>query len=280
MAHVAEAKKQELKTLIDLMSQYPIVCILNLENLPAKQLQIMRERLRSTVVIRMSKTRIIKLALEQTQKENIQDLKKYLKGMPALLFTKESPFKLFKILKKNKSRTFIKAGQTAPSDITVHAGPTGFAPGPIIGELGALKIKAGIEGGKVVIKADSIVAHQGDVIDAKAASVLQRLGIEPVEIGLDLVAAYEKGEILTKDILDVDESAFIKNIMTAHSDAMKLAMDIAYPTTETMTLLLQKAFRDAKNIALEQGIVSKDVINELLAKAEAQASALHSKTTI
>ena len=46
----------------------------------------------------------------------------------------------------------------------IPAGPTPFAPGPIIGELGMLKIKAGIEAGKVVIKEDAHVAKKGDVI--------------------------------------------------------------------------------------------------------------------
>ena len=277
MAHVSEAKKQEVKNLSKLIDEYPIVGIVNLENLPAKQLQIMREKLRQNVLIRMSKARLIRLALKDAKKENVSKLAEYIKGMPALLFTKESPFKLFKTIKKNKSKTAIKSGQTAPNDITVPAGPTSFAPGPIIGELGALRIKAGIEGGKVAIKEDAQVAKEGDVVSEQLAGVLSRLGIEPMEIGLDLVAAYENGDILTKQVLDVDEDAFIAMIMTGHSDAFKLAMEIGYPTNETIVLLLQKAFSETKTLALEQNILSKDTVNEIIAKAECQAKALSSK---
>jgi len=65
--------------------------------------------------------------------------------MPALLFTKENPFKLYNKLQKSKSSAPAKAGQTAPSEIVVPKGPTPFAPGPIIGELGALGIKTAVE---------------------------------------------------------------------------------------------------------------------------------------
>ena len=39
------------------------------------------------------------------KKENITDLEQYLRGMPALLFTKDNPFALFSTLKKNKMFT-------------------------------------------------------------------------------------------------------------------------------------------------------------------------------
>ena len=81
----------------------------------------------------------------------------------------------------------------------------GRIPTSIIGELGAIGIKAGIEGGKVAIKEDAVVVKDGEVINANVAAILTRLGIEPMEIGLDLVAAYEKGSIFDKKILGVDE---------------------------------------------------------------------------
>ena len=39
------------------------------------------------------------------------------------------------------------------------------------------------------------------LLNDKLASLLIRLGIEPMEIGLNLVAAYENGDILTGDVL-------------------------------------------------------------------------------
>jgi large subunit ribosomal protein L10 len=275
-AHVSAEKKKTVAEIVKLIDSYPIIAALNMENLPAKQLQTMRGALRDSVVMLMSKRTLITHAIDQSKKPNIQELKKYLEGMPALLFSKENPFKLYKIIDKKKSKAPIKPGQTAPNDIIVPAGPTSFAPGPIIGELGQFRIKTGIEGGKVAIKENAVVAKKGEIVKGALASILQRMNIEPMEIGLDLVAVYENGEILTKDILFIDETVFLSKLSTAASDAMKLAMEVSYPAKETIVLLIGKSHRDAKAAAIEAGILSKDTL-EILAKAEAQASALHSR---
>ncbi len=279
MAHVSDKKKDSVKDFVKLIDSYDIVGAVNMENLPAKQLHTMREQLRDTVLIRMTKRRLLKVALEKAKKEGVTQLISHLKGMPALLFTNNSPFTLFKTLKKNKSKTAIKGGQVAPNDIVVQAGPTGFAPGPVIGELGGFGIKAGIDAGKVIIKEDSLVAKEGDVVDAKLAGLLTRLGIEPMEIGLDLTAVYENGEILTKSVLDIDEEQYIADITTAASWAMNLAVNAAYPCTETVPVLIQTAYTYARNLALNENILTSDTAGETLAKAHGQMLAVASGLT-
>ena len=275
-AHVSAAKKQAVAEMVKLLDSYPIIAVVDMENLPAKQLQNMRAQLRATSTLFMSKRSLIKHAIEQSKKPGIKNLEKYLQGMPALLFAKENPFKLYKLINKKKSKAAIKGGQIAPNDIIVPAGATSFAPGPIIGELGAFKIKTGIEGGKVAIKENSVVAKAGEVVKPALASILQRLGIEPMEIGLNLVAIYENGEILLKDVLNIDEGVFLAKLQSAASDAMKLAIEVAYPAKDTITLLIGKSHHDAKAVAIEAGILSKDTL-EVLAKAEAQATILKEK---
>ena len=184
---------------------------------------------------------------------------------------------LFKTLKKNKSKTAIKGGQVAPNDIIVPAGPTSFAPGPVIGELGNLGIPAGIDGGKVAIKKDSVVAKEGDVVSAQLAGLLTRLEIYPMEIGLNLVAAHEDGSILLKKDIDIDEDAFMADLNKAASDAYALTIGLALPTKENIAQLLGKAHMDAYGLADSQSIITSDNVDKVLAKAEAQADALKSK---
>ncbi len=276
-AHVSDDKKQTVKEFASLIRQYPILAAVNMENLPAKQLQNMRAMLRAKgVVLLMTKRRLLKLAIEAAKKDKpgIEAIAAHLKGMPALLFAKDNPFSLCKTLQKNKSSAPAKAGQIAPKDIIVPAGATPFAPGPVIGELGQAGIKAGIEGGKVVIKQDAVVVKAGQVVKPNVAAILTRLGIEPMEIGLDLVAAYENGMIYTGDILIVDEAAFIAKITQAATWAFNLAMDTAFPTKVTMALLVTKAFNDAKALAISQGIMADKVINDVLAKAHREMQAV------
>ncbi len=273
-------KQVLVKDIINLIENKNIIGVVDMENLPAKQLGNMRAQLRGKVDLIMTKRRIMSIALKDTKKEGVIELEKYLGGMPAFIFTDENPFALFKLLKKNMSTAPIKSGQTAPQDIIVPAGPTNFSPGPVIGELGSFKIKAGIENGKVVIKENSLVAKEGDVINEKLAALLTRLGIEPMLIGLNLKAVFEKGEILTRSVLDVDEEAYINNIKLAANEAFNLAMFIAYPTKDTTKLLLSKAHNEAIALAKSQDIMTSETIKETLAKADSQVNALKSKLNI
>src|SRR3989338_11310473 len=136
---VSEIKTTFVKELVKAIKDFPIVGIVNMSNLPAQQLQVMRATLRNKGVrIIMARKRILALALEQSEKENIDQLKQKLKGMPAILLTRDNPFALYATLQRNKSKAPAKSGQISPKDIVVKEGPTNFAPGPIISELAAV----------------------------------------------------------------------------------------------------------------------------------------------
>ena len=280
MAHVAQYKKDIVKEFTDLVDAYPIIGVVNMQNLPTKQLQNMRERLREKVVLKMTKKRLMKIILEKSKKKDIKKLEEHLKGMPAFLFTKENPFSLFSTLKKNKSSAPISAGQVAPNDIVVPKGKTSFTPGPIIGELGSFGIKTSVDAGKVKIEDNKVVAKEGEEVSQKLASLLQRLGVEPMEVGLDLIAVYENQEILTKEVLDVDEEAYKKNFASAASMAFNLAFNAGYPTTDNITLLIQKAHSDSRALASEADILTDENVGALLGKASAHAEALNSSIDI
>jgi len=277
---VTQKKLDAVEEMSKFCKEYPIVGIINLDGLPTPQLQQMREQLRDKVLIKVTKKRIIKRVLEnlKAEKKDIDKLNNYLRGIPGLLFTKESPFKLFKTLQKNKSNTFAKAGQIAPVDVYVRAGPTSFAPGPIIGELGALGIKAGVDGGKIAIKEDKLVVKEGEEISAKLAPVLMRLDIKPMEIGLDLVVAYENGTIYDKKILSVDEQVYIDQITQIAKQGINLSFNIGYYTKETIELFITEATSKVKNLALNSDILTKDTVSDILGKAERQAKTIEQKT--
>ncbi|PIN86559.1 50S ribosomal protein L10 [Candidatus Woesearchaeota archaeon CG10_big_fil_rev_8_21_14_0_10_44_13] len=281
-AHVAQYKKEDVKEFERLIAEYPIIAAVNMENMPAPQLQRMRSLLREKVVLRMSKRRMMKIAIEsmKDKKKGIEQLIPCMKGMPALIFTKDNPFSLYNTISKNKSPAPAKAGQTAPKDIIVKASVTPFAPGPVIGELGAVGIKTGVEGGKVAIKADSVVVKEGQVIKPNVASILARLGIEPMEIGLDIVAVYEDGMIYKKDVLAIDEEEFKARIAEAGQWAFNLAIEAGILNKDTTEFMIQKAFRDSKAVAIEGNILADAVLGDVLAKAEREMAALKSEANI
>ncbi|RME54483.1 50S ribosomal protein L10 [Candidatus Woesearchaeota archaeon] len=281
-AFVSEAKKKEVQKLKQLMKSYPIIGIVDMENLPAPQLLKMKNQLAGKAVVRMSKGRLIKVAIDELKSEinGIEKLKEYIRGMPALILTKENPFKLFKTLQKSKSSAPAKPGQVAPFDIVVQAGPTSFAPGPIIGELGSMGIKTAIEDGKVAIKADKVLVQEGETINEKQAALLSRLGIEPMEVGLNLIAVLEDGTVFTRKILAVDEKEYVDNIKAMSAEAFNLAMFIAYPCEDTIKMLIAKASREANGLADSQDILTEENVGRILAKAERQGQTLKAKAKI
>ena len=258
MAQVAEYKKQKVDSFVELIKAYPIIGVVNMENMPAPQLQTMRAKLRGTAELAMAKRRLMKIALEiaKQERKGIEQLQDKLEGMPALIFTKENPFKLANMLRKYKSKAPAKPGQIAPSDILIKATVTPFAPGPIIAELGNLGLKTGVQGGKVAIKQDKIVVRAGEAINAKTAEILARLGITPMEIGLDLVAVYDEGIIYSKDVLSVDEKEYINALKKAVSDALWFSIGIGFPTKSNIKLLIARAHSHVKALAERLGTIS------------------------
>lgn len=277
----SEQKKQLVQQLTNDLDQYPIVGVVNLQHLPAQQLQVMRSMLKSKgVKLSMARKKLLYLALSQAKKKNLDQLSAKIKGMPALLFTKENPFALNTLIVKNKSEAPAKAGQTAPKDIVIKAGPTSFAPGPIISELAAVGIKTKVNAGKLEIIQDVTVAKEGDIISAKLAETLKRLDVKPMEVGLNLVAVWEEGLVFDSKQLHIDEKEYAQNIAQAATWAMNVAVEAAYPTSETTELLVQKAFREAKVVGVEYAIVNKDTGDEILARSERQALSLKKEANL
>ena len=228
MAHVAEWKKDEVKEIKELIESYDVIGVVDLLNIPARQLQEMRKSLCGNALIRLSKINLINLALEDCNKnkENIINLSEHLSGQPALIFTDMNPFRLYKILEDSKTNAPAKAGSVAKDDIVVPKGDTGFQPGPFLGELQQIGANAKIDQGKIVVDKDAVVVEAGEIVSQQVASVLTRLNIKPMEVGIDLHAVFEEGAVyITSGIIDirVDEvrSAFDKAGLTVLDEYKK-----------------------------------------------------------
>ncbi len=259
-----------------LAKKYNIIGVVDVESLPAPQFQKIRATIGKTAKVLIVKKNIINLVFAELEKSHkgISDLIEKMTGVVGLVFTNDNPFTLYKFVKKNKSSAPAKAGSIAPTDIVVPAGPTSFAPGPIIGELGAFKIKAGISGGKVEIKADSLVAKEGEEISGSLAGILTRLGIEPMEVGLNIKAIYEDGTIYGRDVLDVDEEAILADLVNEAARCHALSIGLKYFTKENITHFVGEAGRDSLGLGVGVAYPAAETISRLLSKANAQSNGL------
>ena len=273
----AEWKKELVSNISDSIKSANTVAILNMKDLPSHQLQVIRKKLDTKVRIIMSRKNLMALALEKSGRDKAANLVEHFKGMPAIVTSELDAFSLWALLKSNMSQSAAKGGQEAPFDITVPAGMTNFAPGPILGELGDVGIKAGINAGKIEIKEDSRVASEGEIISVQLAALLERLDIKPMKIGLNLVAALEDGTIFMRSELDVDSDEVIAQIKSLHIGALKLAVGTGLINKETAEIMLRTAEMDAMKLAYAQGILADKVKDLVLSKADAEASALKNK---
>ncbi|HKZ95273.1 MAG TPA: 50S ribosomal protein L10 [Candidatus Bathyarchaeia archaeon] len=271
-------KAAQVEEIRKLLTEYKALGIANLQKVRAAQLQEMKKKLQDMAHVRVIKNTLMRRAVaESKSKPGLEKLEPMLSGSNIFLFTNLNPFKLSLLLEKGRVRTTAKAGDVAAIDVLVPAGNTGQPPGPVISQLGAVGLPTRIEAGSVWINKDTMVAKKGDLIDARLAGVLSKLGIKPVEVGLNLKAVYEDGFIITDEQLHIDVDGFRKSLIEAASRALNLSLNAAYPTLETMSLLLQTAHRRAFNLAINAGVLTKETIGDLLRKAHAEASALNAK---
>ena len=277
MPHVAEWKKEEVASLKGLIESHEVVGMVNLLDIPAPQLQKMRKTLKDSAVLKMSRKTFMSLALNNSGKENIETLGEYMEGQPAMIFTNMNPFKLYKILESSKTAAPAKAGSIAPEDIVVPKGDTAFKPGPILGELQKIGIPAKIEKGKIVITSDKTIVAAGDSIPRDVASILTRLEIFPLEVGIDLRAAYEDQTVYTSDILTIDDEQTIADIQQAFTRALNLSVNAVIFNKVSVPVLLQKAATLSLNLALNAEILTSKTTDLLIAKAYAQMLSLASE---
>ncbi len=274
-------KRDEVAELTALLRQKQVLGIVSITGIPASQLMRMRKTLSGSVTVRVTKNTLLQLALKAVEKERpgLIKLGEGVHGPVALVATDLNPFKLYKEMERTKTPSPAKGGEKAPQEITIAAGETSFKPGPIVGELGKVGIPAGIEGGKVVIKKDKVVVKAGDTISKDLATMLSKLEIFPLEVGLDLRLAWEKGQTYQPAVLSIDEAAVLAQVRTAAARAMALALGAAYPTKASMPLLVVKAHREALAVALDAGFVSKGTLPHLLGRAARVAAVLNSVIT-
>ena len=250
MIRAKELKARELEEVKDLLRKYSTISIADLTSLPSPTLQKLRKKLQDKIFIKVTKKSLISLAIEQVKEKNLTGLNPSLENsIPALVLSEQDPFKLYKLIKENKSNALAKPGQVSPRDIIIQAGPTNFPPGPIIGELGSIGLQTGVEAGKIIIKKDKLIVKANEVIKQEVAAVLAKLGIEPVEIGLNIVASYKDNIVYDKLSLDIDEEIYINNLRLANAQALKLAEVIGFISKDNINLLLKKAYLISLNLA-------------------------------
>ncbi len=274
---VLQEKVSEVEEVAKLLKQYKAIGVASLQKVRAAQLQEFRKNLADKLYMRVIKNTLMKLAIESCkEKPELKKLVEHLAGENVYLFTDLNPFRLALLLERGKIRTTAKAGDIAAFDVIVPAGNTGQPPGPIISQLNAVGLPTRIESGSVWVSKDTLVVRKGEAISERLASVLSKLGIKPVEAGLAMKIAYDDGLIIVQEQLQLDLNETKRSIGKAHSDAFALSLGIAYPTRESILMLLQIAHREAYALSLNAAVPTKETMADLVRRAHMEMLSLNS----
>jgi large subunit ribosomal protein L10 len=271
-------KADKVKEIKGLLSQYNSVGIASLEKVRSAQLQKLRKKLEENACLRVVKNSLITRAVSETEnKAGIEKLEEYLTGPNLYLFTNLNPFKLVILLEKSRVKATARAGDLAAFDVTVPAGNTGLPPGPIISQFTAVGLRTRIESGSVYVSKDTLVVKKGEPISAQLASLLAKLGIKPVEVGLSLKVIYDEGVILTEENLIVDIDAVRRSVEEAHQLAFNLSLEAVITLPDNISYLVKLAHQKASSLALNAGIINKDTVADLIRKANMEMMSLSEK---
>jgi large subunit ribosomal protein L10 len=241
-----EAKKDELTKL---SQDYPFIAVATLNELPASIVSVLRKRLHGEAVIKVAKTRVVKLAFADSSADTSKIDDQINKSI-AVIFSKKNPFELFSFIKKNKGDASAKVGDIALADILVQAGDTGLPPGPALTPLKAAGLKVAVQGPTISIVSDKIVTKKGEEISDAVVDVLGKLNIKPMKVGMKVIGVLDKGEnaFYSAESLDVDEEELFDKFVLAYQQGLNLSVNAEIYNEASMELIVIKAQRDATAI--------------------------------
>ena len=244
---VPEKKVKAVKELAGKIKSSRTLMVVSIKGLRSRQFQEIKKQIRDKVYISVSKKNIMMRSVKEVG-GNILELEKYIGDSTAFAISDVEGFELAGILAAKKTPVFAKAGQVAPTDIEIKAGPTTLVPGPAISELGAVGLEISVENGKIAIRKDKTIVREGETIRENVAAILQKLDVKPFSVGLNPVAVYDSksGKIYTD--IKIDSDAARKELAEAAGKALGFAQKIVYVTKETLGYLLAKASLNAKAI--------------------------------
>jgi len=270
---IPEWKQEEVDSIVEMIESYESVGVVNIAGIPSRQLQDMRRDLHGTAELRVSRNTLLVRALEEVD-DGLEALTEHIAGQVGLIGTDANPFSLFQELEASKTPAPIGAGEIAPNDIVIPEGDTGVDPGPFVGELQSVGADARIQEGSIQVLSDSVVLEAGGEVTQDLANVLNELGIEPKEVGLDLRGVFSDGVLFEPEELELDVEEYAADIRAAAGQAFNLSVNADYPTDTTVRTMLQSARADAKALALHAAIEDPEVVPDLVSKADSQVRAL------
>jgi ribosomal protein L10 len=268
---VSKRKVASKKKLDKLLKDYKSVLIFDLAGLPSSQLHEIRNSLKEKEVYTyIAKKRVIERAINDSK----LNLKVEGVRQPALICSNKGIFEVSKILGQIKTNRKAKAGEEAPEDITLPAGPTPAQAGPAISIFKTFQVQTMIKEGKIAIREPKTVCEKGNKVPAELISLLNMLGITPIEMSISPVVGTSENLFYTPDVLGVNEEFVKTQLLMASGSIFKITVRLGYPTKQNIDFLLGNGWRNAKALGIKTGMPAKELMADILMTAYSGAKKL------
>jgi large subunit ribosomal protein L10 len=265
-------KRMMYDELQELPKSYDVIALSKMTKVRATQLMMIRKKLRNDLKILIIKNKVAQRAFEKVKNvPGLESLSKELEGQCGLIFTQISPFKLNLIFDQNKVFLPAKGGDIASKEISIPAGNTGITPGPVLSEFKEANVPTKINQGSIWVNRDTVIARKGDVISQKLASLMSKLNIKPIEAGIALNFAIAAGLLLRESDLKINLEQYRNEMSRSFQEALALATEAGYLTSETVIPLLLKTHQKAIVLASESAYISQDTVALVLPRAQSKA---------
>jgi large subunit ribosomal protein L10 len=276
--HYPRKKRIIYDELQHLPTEYNVLALSKMTKVRATQLMMIRKKFRNDIKIKVIKNKVAARAFEKVKGiVGLEKLIKELEGQCALIFTNINPFKLNLIFAQNKVFLPAKGGDIATKEIVVPAGNTGIAPGPVLSEFKAANVPTRIDQGTIWVSKDTLVAKPTDVISTQLASLLSKLNVKPIEAGISVNFAVAEGLIFQGQDLVINLDEYKDELVRSFEQALALATEAGYMTSETVKPLLVMAQQHARSLASETGYLTAETADFVLPRAYAQAQTIANK---
>jgi large subunit ribosomal protein L10 len=270
-------RKQEIvNTLVDFIKSSKTIAVVDVTGARTSLIEHYRKLLKDVgAMLKFAKNTLFKKAIEASSvNSGLEELKDYLAGQNAFIFSSMNPFKLQILIEKNKIPIEARAGTVATNDIVVPEGNTGIPSGPDISLFTKFNIPTKIMRGTIHIVKPTVVAKKGDVISADLAQLLSKLGIKPLEGKLKIKVVYHEGRLLKADELALNLEEYINELREAARRAIAVATEAEYPTPETAPVMLSMAYTRSLRLAVEAEYPEKETLKRALGEAVLRAMKL------
>jgi len=275
-----QEKTKLVEEILEIFRNYSTIGFVDFYGLPTREYREMKEKLQEKfkdLRIRFFKKSLVLKALEKINKT---ELAKYLPNQVGILYTNANPFEVYREIKKLVSYRFAREGDVAEDDIIIKPMVTNIPAGPSIADFQKLKIEVGVEAGKIAIKKEKKLVSKGEKINQQIAMLLQKLGIKPIKILLKVSAMYDGRIVYPKEILELDEEYYTKEILRAFSYALELSKKLGIYNKYNIKEFLIKAKLHAIALGKKAQIFEEEIVRELMKDAYINAKVLKDNLNI